>query len=355
MNDVLNHAIYQYSRLTSAEQKRLAATVIESGRLSSLDGPYVRDLEQQVADRLARSEAIATCTATAAFELTLRALDIGTGHEVVIPEFGWVSVGAAVAATGATVRVAPITADLAPTWSQIEPLIRPATKAVILAHMRGTLAPDVKRIAAELDRAGITLIEDCAQAWGVPTAGTYGRTSVFSTQQWKLIATGEGGLAATDDVEPATRMRALSGNTRIRTAGSCWRGNVRMPEVVAALALPQLAYLDELTERLRALQRRIAAAVTGFDVRAPANGNGSIVGLWGDRAAPLADRLLRDGIGCWNPQDGDLHLATAWPAQAVTPTVDLTRYVSVLVPYLPTADHDGFTTLVVDAVAKVAR
>lgn len=157
MNDVLNRALYQYSRLTSAEQKRLTATVIESGRLSSIDGPYVRELERQVADRLVRCEAIATCTATAALELTLRALDIGPGHEVVIPEFGWVSVGAVAAATGATVRVAPITADLAPTWSQIEPLIRPTTKAVILAHMRGTLAPDVQRVAAELDRARITL------------------------------------------------------------------------------------------------------------------------------------------------------------------------------------------------------
>lgn len=355
MSDVLNRALYQYSRLTSAEQKRLAATVIESGRLSSLDGPYAREFERQVASRLVRSEAIVTSTATTAVELTLRALDIGPGHEVVIPEFGWVSVGAAVAATGAAVRVAPITADLAPTWSQIEPLIGPTTKAVILAHMRGTLAPDVKRIAAELNRAGITLIEDCAQAWGVPAAGAYGRTAVFSTQQWKLIATGEGGIVATDDAELAMRMRALSGDTRVRIAGPSWRGNVRMPEIIAALALPQLAYLDDLTERLRALQQRIAAAVTGFDVHAPVNGNGSIVGLWGDCAGPLADRLFRDGIGCWNPREGDLHLATAWPARAATSTVDLTRYVSVLVPYLPTADHEDFTTLVVDAVAKVAR
>lgn len=295
MNDVLNRAVYQYSRLTSAEQKRLVAMVIESGRLSSLDGPYVREFERQVADRLARRQAVATCTATAAIELTLRALDIGLGHEVIVAEFGWVSVGAAVTATGAAVRIAPITADLAPTWSQIEPLIGPTTKVVILGHMRGTLAPDVQRIAAELDQAGIVLIEDCAQAWGVPTAGTYGRVAVFSTQRWKLIATGEGGIVATDDVELATRLRALSGNTRIHTASSFWRGNVRMPEITAAQALPQLAYLDELTEHLRALQRRITAMVTGFDVQAPANGNGSIIGLWGDRAGHLADRLFHEG------------------------------------------------------------
>lgn len=355
MSDVLNRAIYQYSRLTAPEQQRLAATAIKSGRLSSLDGPYVREYEQQAARYLNRAHAIATSSATAALELALRALGIGAGHQVVISELGWVSVGAAVTATGANVVVAPIAAGLAPTWAQIEPLIGPASKAVILPHMRGMLAPDVPRIATELGRAGITLIEDCAQAWGVPTAGAHGHVAVFSTQQWKLIATGEGGLALTDDAELALSMRALSGNSRIRTDRPCWRSNARMPEIAAALAIPQLAHLDQLLAQLRALRQRIIDVIVGFDIQAPANSNGSIVGLWGERAAELADHLFREGISCWSVREGDLHHAAAWPVRPVRSVVDLRRYLSVAVPYLPIEDHAEFGDLLADAIAKNRR
>lgn len=124
--------------------------------------------------------------------------------------------------------------------------------------MRGTFTPDIPCIAAELERAGITLIEDCAQAWGVPAAGTYGRAAVFSTQQWKLIATGEGGLVVTDDVELVTTMRAMSGDTQVRLEGPRWRSNVRMPEITAALALPQRGGVLASRRRGPAPGRRLA-------------------------------------------------------------------------------------------------
>src|SRR5690606_27060747 len=119
---------------------------------------------------LGRAQALAVSSATAGIELALRALGAGPGAEVVIPALGWVSVGAAVEATGAAVRVAPVTANLTPSWDGLKPLVNPDTAAVIVAHLRGMPAAEIERIALELRGRGIPLIEDCAQAWGVRTA-----------------------------------------------------------------------------------------------------------------------------------------------------------------------------------------
>jgi dTDP-4-amino-4,6-dideoxygalactose transaminase len=170
MNDVLNRATFQYSRLTAGEQIDLASYVITTGRLGAINGTYVTKLEQKVADRIGRSQAIGVASATAGLQIALRALGACPGKHVIIPALGWVSVGTAATATGAEVTIAPITQDLALDWEGIKPLLHTETCAVVLAHMRGMPAPDTVRMAAELGKRGIPLIEDCAQAWGVTVA-----------------------------------------------------------------------------------------------------------------------------------------------------------------------------------------
>ncbi|MFI0424553.1 aminotransferase class V-fold PLP-dependent enzyme [Spongiactinospora sp. 9N601] len=327
--------LYQYSLLTADTQSDLARQVITTGHLGSIGGVYVPRLEATVAARTGRAHAIATASATAAFDVILRGLDIGPGDEVVIPGLGWVSVGATVTATGASVRIAPTGADLTPSLEDLSGLLTPATKAVVIAHLRGRLAGDVARIAAELHRRGIPLIEDCAQAWGVPRAGTYGAAAFFSTQAYKVIATGEGGLALCDDTELVSRMRALAGDTRVRTSAPIWRGNVRMPEISAALALPQLNRLDKLVERLRSLQRPAVELLRAVGMVLPSDidaGNGAHVGVWLDTPAAaevLAARLAH--LRCWRPTPGDLHTCAAWPV--ATPSNAWDHYLDIQIPY----------------------
>jgi hypothetical protein len=228
---------------------------------------------------------------------------------------------------------------------------------VVLAHLRGRAAPDTARIAAELAARGIPLVEDCAQAWGArtPDGRRAGTAAVFSMDTYKMISTGEGGVVAVDDTL-ATRMRLIGGLAWVPADEPQWRGNARMSEPTAALALPQLRHLDSLVDQLRPLQRRVAevlAAAPGLRDVTPQDtdtdtdtGNGGLAGGWADRAQDargLAAALSRAGFRAWWPGPGDLHHAAHWPAGAAHPTVDVRRYLDIQIPLLPADRHTPFT------------
>ncbi len=162
----LDSAVYQYSTLTSPTQ-----ALLTSGKLSSIGGHHIEQLEARMCTLTGRSGAMSCASASAAIELALRALAIGPGDEVIIPEVAWVSLGTAIDHVGAHVRVAPVNMDLTPTWEELVSLIGPSTRAVILAHLRGRPAPDIDRITEELRRRDILMIEDCAQAHILFVAG----------------------------------------------------------------------------------------------------------------------------------------------------------------------------------------
>lgn len=362
----LDQAVYQYSVLTADQQLAHADGVLRSGQLTAIGGQHVPDLEAHVAQRIGRRGAVATASATAGIELALRCLPVRRpGWAIVVPEVCWASVATAVHHAGGTVRIAPVTADLTPHWEQIEPLLTSNVTAVVLAHVRGRPAPDTTRIAAELAARGVPLIEDCAQAWAVTAdgrpAGSVGTLAVFSTQQWKLISTGEGGVVAADDPDLLDALRAVGGDTRFSTPGDLWRGNCRMSELAAASALPQLHGLDALTARLRGLQERLVdralqAPPVHQVLPAPdgvARSNGSIVGAWlpfPDDARRAADRLYRAGIRHWHPSTGDEHLAINWPIEYARSELDLTRYLDIQIPVLDEHHHDEFVDAAVTAL-----
>jgi|GEM_PF-4103126 len=349
-------AVYEYSVATADAQLALAAAAVRSGALGAVGGSLVPELERTMAAHLGRREALAVASATTGLQLLMRALGAGPGSEVVLPELAWVSVGAAAAATGATVRVAPITAALAPGWEQIAPLLGSHTALVVIAHLRGRAAPDTAHIAAELFARGVPLVEDCAQAWrarlpdGRP-AGTAGAAAVFSMDRYKVISTGEGGIIAVDDTELTTRMRLLGGLAWVPAHPPEWRGNARMSEPTAALALPQLRQLDHLVSQLRPLQHQVAhvmAAAKGLHEVTPAddNSNGCLVGGWADdpdRAKILTGALFHAGFRAWWPGPDDLHHAANWPVTIDQPLVDVHRYVDVQIPLLPYDQHTAFS------------
>ncbi|KWW98587.1 Pleiotropic regulatory protein [Carbonactinospora thermoautotrophica] len=351
-------AVYQYSHLTVDHQRHQVDAALTAGRIATLGARYIPRLERRAAALLGRAEAIAVDSGSSGLVLALRGLGVRPGQEVIIPEVGWVSMGAAAASLGAGVRVAAVTETLTPTWEQIAPLITPATGAVILAHLRGRPAPDTPRIAAELSARGIPLVEDCAQAWGVTAAGrpagAWGQAAVLSTNTYKIIATGEGGLVLADEPRMLGFMRAVAGDTRQPTPQAVWRGKSRMNELTAALALPQLDFLPTLLDSLRALQQHVISAlatVEGITGLAPATAedtsqsNGSLVGMWlptATHAEQAADALFRAGFRCWWPGPGDLHTAAAWPVQPEQPVVDVRRYLDVQIPWLPAGEHAAF-------------
>ncbi|MFD4480398.1 DegT/DnrJ/EryC1/StrS family aminotransferase [Streptomyces sp. NPDC058471] len=344
--------LYQYSQLTVDQQNVIVGGGILSGEIATFDGKHLPALEQRVADLTGRAQALAVDSGSSALRLAMRGLGVGPGHEVIIPELGWVSIGAAADMLGATVRVAPATETLTPTWEQIRPLITDATRAVVLVHLRGRPAPGTGDIAARLHERGIDLIEDCAQAWGVEVegrpAGGWGTLATFSTHTFKLVATGEGGLIVGDNPDTMALMRAIGGDTRQPTPHAVWRSKARMTELAAGLALPQLDHLAALVADLRALQQQVLESLhdIGGITLVPASsapvGNGSLVGLrLPDPAAAeqLVGALFHGGYRSWWPGPGDLHTAAAWPVQPERPLVDARRYLDVQIPWLPPDQH----------------
>lgn len=373
---VLDEGVYQYSTLTTTDQLERITRVVSSGALSAIAGDQVSEFEQHVAGHLGRHGAVATASATAALELLLECLPQREHDErVVIPEVCWISVPTAVLRSGRTPIIAPATNDLTPHWEQIEALLDERTTAVILAHLRGRPAPDTQRIADELTQRGITLIEDCAQAWGTTLykqpVGHHGLAAVFSTETHKLVATGEGGVIATDDSHLLHAMRAVGGNTRLALPDTAQgRGNVRMSEITAASALPQLNYLDGLRQVLRPLQDALIDRIEDVAItrsilptsveQSPSLGpdasNGSLVGVWlptPRHAHRVADQLFRSGIRHWWPGPGDPHLAQNWPSTPTTSIghiVEPACYLDIQIPVLDESHHPAFLDLITSAL-----
>jgi perosamine synthetase len=212
--------------------------------------------------------AIPTSSCTGALHLSLLALGIGPGDEVIVPEITWVATASAVRYVGAT----PVFADVDPlTWcidvrSAIA-LVTPKTKAIIPVHLYGFAANmhDVMELA---DQFGLHVVEDAAPAIGTligsKAAGTYGQFGAYSFQGAKMLVTGEGGMLVTSNEE--LYQRALKIQDHGRKPGTFWIDELgqkyKMNNVTAALGLAQL----ERSERQIEQKRRIAGWYQeGFD------------------------------------------------------------------------------------------
>lgn len=250
--------------------------VLDSGRWA-ISGPTAcggrqeRSREEEFAERFASycgvRYGVALDHGTSALIAALEALDIGFGDEVVIPGLTWVAPAVAVL----SVNAVPVLADIDPRTLCLDPhaaaeKITPRTKAIIAIHMYGSMA-DMDAIRSLADRYGLYVIEDAAHShgavWRGRKAGSLGHIGVFSMQQGKVLACGEGGAAVTDDPELIRRLEESAWNGRTRTGKAAslpfsmglveGRGrfgtNRCLSEFQAAILLDQLTRLDGQNER----------------------------------------------------------------------------------------------------------
>ncbi|XAH22658.1 UDP-4-amino-4-deoxy-L-arabinose aminotransferase [Xylophilus sp. GW821-FHT01B05] len=184
--------------------------VLRSGWITT--GPKHHALEKRFAEHLGARHAVALCSATAAMHLTLLALGIGPGDEVITPSMTWVSTANMVCLLGAT----PIFVDVDRDTLMVSPeavaaAITPRTRAIIPVHYAGA-ACDLAPLRAIAERHGIPLIEDAAHAVGTRYQGEpIGRqgTAIFSFHAIKNLTCAEGGMLVTDDDALAERVRRL--------------------------------------------------------------------------------------------------------------------------------------------------
>lgn len=178
-----------------------------------VQGPNVREFEEKWSAFTGARNSIAVTSCTTALHLSLAALGIGPGDEVIVPAFTWVATANVVEHLGATVvfcdidlETFNITADLA------RERITPKTRAIVPVHLFG-LACDMDPLMALASRHGLRVVEDAACGFGAryrgKHVGTFGDTGCFSFHPRKAITTGEGGMVTTDDDALAERIRRL--------------------------------------------------------------------------------------------------------------------------------------------------
>jgi dTDP-4-amino-4,6-dideoxygalactose transaminase len=273
-----------------SEEAEAVQRVIASKWLSM--GPEVQAFEQEFARMQEAKYTFAVSSATAALHLSLLALGIGPGDEVIQPALNFVAAANMTVAVGATPVFADVCSLNEPTIdpSQVERLISPRTRAVVVMHYGGSLSR--MRILTELCAAHrIAIVEDACHAVGVGyhddrnnwpngvMAGTIGDISAFSFFSNKNIASGEGGMVVTNRMDLADRVRLLRSHGMTTLTWDRHKGhagsydvvspgyNYRLDELHAALGRAQLKKLARNNQKRRdllAVYCRAVQPLTGW-------------------------------------------------------------------------------------------
>jgi len=256
----------QYAPLIPELEERFSA-VLESGRF--IFGPEVAAFEREAAAFLDVPHAIGVANGTDALVLSLEALGIGRGDEVICPAFTFYATAEAIARVGAT----PVFADIDPVTLDLDPedvaaRITPSTKAIVAVHLFGRPAP-----CAELAGLGLPIVEDAAQAFGADGVAQTGICATFSFFPTKnLFALGDGGLvtALDDDVAERVRMLRFHGS-RDKTTFELVGTNSRLDAIQAAALRVFLPHLTGWNAARREAAARYAELGLGEAVELPAD------------------------------------------------------------------------------------
>ncbi len=242
--------------------------VLSSGRY--LLGPETEAFEAEFAAYCGGRHCVALGSGLDAIVLTLRALDIGPGDEVIVPSHTFIATWLAVTATGATpVAVEPDPDTLNVDPAAIEAAITSRTKAIVPVHLYGQPA-DLDAIDAIAGRHGLVVLEDAAQAHGARYRGERigsRYVAAFSFYPGKnLGAQGDGGAVVTGDAELAAKLRLLRNyGSTIKYHHEIKGTNSRLDELQAAMLRVKLAHLDEWNARRVAIADRYLSELDGLD------------------------------------------------------------------------------------------
>jgi perosamine synthetase len=220
---------------------------------------YHAKFEAAFAEYIGVRHAISLPSCTSAIHLSLAALGVGPGDEVIVPDVTWIASAAPIKYVGAK----PVFADIDErSWclcpKSFEACITEKTKAVIAVDLYGSM-PEMAQIAEIAERHGITIVEDSAEAFGSQIgkrmAGSLGATGVFSFHGSKTMTTGEGGMLVTDRDDLFKRASFLRDHGRISGDVSYFNHEVafkyKMSSMQAALGLAQVERAEELVGRKR--------------------------------------------------------------------------------------------------------
>lgn len=265
-----------------------AIEIMRSGRLHryNVAGDEIAEtvrLEQEFAAYMGVEYCLACASGGYALQIALRAFDLDPDEPVLTNAFTLSPVPGAIAAVGARTRLVETTEELV---IDLHDLARKCASSqarlLVLSHMRGHIV-DMDALLAITNAAAVTVIEDCAHTmgarWDQAKSGSHGTVACFSTQTYKHINSGEGGLITTADPQLMARMTVLSGSYMLydrhrNVPGADVFAQVRlhtpncsgrMDNLRAAVLRPQLQTLDARVEQWNARYRAVAEQLAGLN------------------------------------------------------------------------------------------
>lgn len=264
-----------------------AVAVLQTGRLHRYNLTEdeigeVSALESEYRDWQGCGFCLAVTSGGQAMQIALRACGVSAGDPVLTNAFTLAPVPGAIAAVGGKPVLVEITEDLRLDFDDLEQKIEASgARVLLLSHMRGHLC-DMDRLMQICDARKVLVIEDCAHtmgaSWNGKRSGNFGKMACFSTQTYKHMNSGEGGLLTSDDAALAARATILSGSymqyerhgagpdAEAFAAARLDMPNcsARMDALRAAILRPQLAVLDQSitrwNERYQIVERGLRGA-----------------------------------------------------------------------------------------------
>jgi dTDP-4-amino-4,6-dideoxygalactose transaminase len=306
------------------EEIELVTQVIQARSPFRYYGPNV----QHMCDRLEGkfralygvNHALAVSSGTEAIYISLAAMDVGPGDEVLLPGYLWTSCINGIVRLGAIPRLVDIDNSFDMSPDDLERKISPHSKAVIYIHMSGA-AGGIRPIVDIARRHNLMLLEDCAQANGATLMGrpigTFGDIGILSFQLNKSITAGEGGMLLCNDTHLYKRCFGIHDlgyardNIGVLMDTSCeeryhlWGCGARMSEIAGAVLLAQAGKLRSINAAMRTAKwriRRQLEGIKGLQFRKIADPEGDTGAFMiylcenGELAQRFTDALRAEGI-----------------------------------------------------------
>jgi dTDP-4-amino-4,6-dideoxygalactose transaminase len=248
------------------DERAAVDRVLRSGMLAQ--GPEVAAFETDYSAVVDGRQCIAVNSGTSALHMSLLAIGIGPGDEVIVPSFSFAATANSVSLTGAT----PVFVDIEPTYFSIDPTaieaaITPRTKAIMPVHLYGHSA-NMTQITAIAKKHGLLVSEDAAQAhsatWNGVPVGCLGDVASFSFYPTKNMTSGEGGMVTTADASVARTVRLLRNQgMEKRYENEIVGFNTRMTDIHAAIGRVQLQKLPAWTATRQANAKFLSDNIRG--------------------------------------------------------------------------------------------
>ena len=269
------------------EVKAKVCEVLDSGYLT--EGPVTAEFEASIKEFIGCRYTFAVCNCTVGLEMGLRAMGIGPGDEVIVPDYTYPATASVVGIVGAEIVIVDVDREtMLIDYDALEQAITPRTKAIIPVSIFGNPL-DYDRLDRIKKKHSLYILEDAACSLGAKFHDSYvgnmADISVFSLHPRKFVTTGEGGIVTTNDTQWAEWMSSYKHfgmevhESRSATAFGRIGTNYKLSDIQAAVGLVQMSYIEELLSKRAEISRsyyRLLRNVPGISFpKTTANGKHS--------------------------------------------------------------------------------